>query len=143
MDRFSVSERSRIMARVPSKNTQPELAVRKLAFALGYRYKLHVKDLPGTPDLVFPGRKRIIFVHGCFWHGHRCRRGGLPSSNKYFWKEKITKNKKRDRQTKRLLSAQGWKVLTVWQCETKDRKHLQVKMVGFLEPDSPEHRKRD
>lgn len=143
MDIFSPAERSKIMARVRSKDTQPETAVRKLAFALGYRYRIHVGELPGKPDLVFPGRKSVIFVHGCFWHGHGCRRAGLPSSNVAFWKEKIAKNRKRDRRTKRQLSALGWKVLVLWQCETKNGERLRKKIIGFLERGGSKRRKRE
>lgn len=132
MDTVSQPERSRIMSRVRSKNTQPELAVRRLLFALGYRYRLHAKALPGKPDLVFSGARSVVFVHGCFWHGHTCRRAALPTSNVKFWAEKIGKNKARDKKTKLDLMASGWKALTVWQCETKDAERLQRKLTAFL-----------
>lgn len=132
MDHVTPEKRSLIMAAVQSKNTKPEMLVRRLLHRLGYRFRLHRNDLPGTPDLVFPGRRSAIFVHGCFWHGHGCQRARLPSSNVAFWKAKISKNKKRDKRTKRLLRAQGWMVLTVWQCEMRDIVKLEKKLIGFL-----------
>ncbi len=142
MDKFSPIERSKIMARVRSKNTKPELAVRKLIFALGYRYRLHGKSLPGKPDLVFAGARRVVFVHGCFWHGHTCKRAALPSSNVAFWAEKIGKNKLRDKRTKRQLTVNGWKVLTVWQCEIKNTEGLKNKVTAFLGERDHKERKR-
>lgn len=134
MDTFSPEKRSSIMASVLSKDTAPELIVRGLVFALGYRYRVHVKELPGKPDLVFSRRRRVILVHGCFWHRHRCRRAGIPLTNTAFWEAKLTRNKERDRRTARLLSAQGWKVLTVWQCQTKNQAALQKRIAEFLGP---------
>ena len=142
MDVFTPAKRSMIMARIRSKNTMPELAVRRAATELGYRYRLHAKHLPGKPDLVFPGRKGVVFVHGCFWHGHRCERAKLPSSNTDFWREKIGKNKLRDRRTKRRLTAEGWKVLTVWQCQIKNKDRLAEKLTDFLEEGPQRHGKR-
>lgn len=133
MDTVSPEQRSRNMSRVRGKNTALELKIRSLLHRLGYRFRLHRKDLPGTPDMVFAGRRSVIFVHGCFWHGHNCARAALPTSNREFWETKIDKNKKRDARAHALLSADGWNVLTVWQCETKDEAALRESLVGFLE----------
>jgi len=133
MDTVSPEQRSRNMSRVRGKNTSLELKVRSLLHRLGYRYRLHRKDLPGTPDLVFSGRRSVIFIHGCFWHGHSCARAALPTSNREFWETKIGRNKERDNQAQASLASAGWKVLTVWQCETKDETALRERLVGFLE----------
>lgn len=106
------------MRSVKSKDTTPEIRLRKALFALGYRYRLNVKDLPGKPDLVFPQHEAVLFVHGCFWHGHQCKRGRrIPKTNTDYWRDKIRKNRDRDRKNKRALEALGWRVLTVWECE--------------------------
>ena len=133
MDRFSLKQRSRVMSRIRGRNTAPELSVRSKLHKLGFRFRLHCKHLPGTPDLVFPGRQSVIFIHGCFWHGHTCRRAKLPTSNVSFWTEKIGKNKVRDKNARKLLTNDGWKVLTVWQCELKDSEKLEKKLVSFLD----------
>jgi DNA mismatch endonuclease, patch repair protein len=133
VDRFTPEQRSRIMAAIHDRNTAPEMLVRSMLHRLGYRYRLHDKRLPGTPDLVFPSRKCVIFVHGCFWHGHSCRRAHLPASNVAFWTEKIEKNKQRDQREYRQLRARGWRILAVWQCEMKDHDFLQKKLTDFLE----------
>ena len=124
------------MSRVRSKDTTPELAVRRLVFGMGYRYRLYDKRLPGRPDLVFAGRRKVVFVNGCFWHGHRgCRYARLPRTNTDFWRKKIRKNRARDRRNAALLEASGWKVLTVWQCELKDVETLADSLYEFLEFD--------
>jgi DNA mismatch endonuclease (patch repair protein) len=133
MDRVSKEQRSRNMAQVRGQNTAPELKVRSMLHRMGYRYRLHQKGLPGTPDLVFPGRKRVIFIDGCFWHGHDCKRAALPSSNRAFWKKKIGKNRTRDRRTRAELLREGWRVLVIFQCETKDEGVLRERLVDFLE----------
>lgn len=121
MDSVSREKRSEIMALVRSKGTRPEMAVRKLVWSLGYRYRLHRKDLSGCPDLVFPGRRKVIFVHGCFWHRHkRCALARMPKSRLDFWRPKLESNALRDKKNKRALARHGWKVLTVWECELKD-----------------------
>jgi DNA mismatch endonuclease (patch repair protein) len=126
-------ERSEIMRRVRSTDTAPELVVRKLAHSLGFRYRLHRKDLPGKPDLVFSGKKKVIFVHGCFWHGHKCKRGNrLPKENREYWKKKINANVKRDKSHVEELSKEGWSVLTIWECEMKDQDALAHKIIEFL-----------
>jgi DNA mismatch endonuclease, patch repair protein len=132
MDHLSPKRRSWLMAQVKGRNTAPELVVRRMLHALGYRYRLHRKDLPGNPDIVFGPRKKAVFIHGCFWHGHRCRRGKLPKSNASFWKVKIKKNKLRDRRNIRRLRAAGWGALTVWQCQLKDVPKVRKRIIDFL-----------
>ena len=132
-DRLTKEARSALMARVKGKNTTPELRVRRIAFALGYRYRLHRRDLPGCPDLVFPARRSVIFVHGCFWHHHpKCPRATIPKSRTNFWRSKLVGNAKRDRKVMSALEATNWKVLVVWECETKDRYVLRERLIGFL-----------
>jgi len=107
------------MSRIRSKNTKPELAVRRMLHRMGYRYILHDRRLPGTPDLVFPARRKVIFVHGCFWHGHDCGRGFRPATNAEFWNAKIERNQMRDREARLELRRLGWEVLTVFECALK------------------------
>jgi len=121
MDVHSPEQRSYNMSRIKGKNTKPELLVRKWLWAHGYRYRLHRKDLPGKPDIVFPGRKKVVFVHGCFWHKHNCRYFKWPETNSEFWKTKIESNVKRDKENYRKLNNEGWEYLVVWECETKSR----------------------
>lgn len=116
-DIFSQTKRSDIMPKISSKDTKPEILVRKFLFSKGFRYRINVKTLPGKPDIVLPKYKTIIFVNGCFWHGHNCKKGKLPSSNTDFWKEKISNNKSRDAKNSDLLVKLGWKVIIIWQCE--------------------------
>ena len=116
-DIFSQTKRSDIMSKISSKDTKPEILVRKFLFSKGFRYRINVKTLPGKPDIVLPKYKTIIFVNGCFWHGHNCKKGKLPSSNTDFWKEKISNNKSRDDKNSDLLVKLGWKVIIIWQCE--------------------------
>jgi len=120
MDRITRGQRSRNMARVGSKNTQPEMIVRRALFARGFRYRLHRKDLPGRPDIVLPRYRVSVFVHGCFWHGHSCPRGRRPSSNVDFWQEKIERNMARDRQAVADIEAAGWTARVIWQCRLAD-----------------------
>jgi DNA mismatch endonuclease, patch repair protein len=120
------------MSRVKGRNTTPELVVRRMLHALGYRYRLHRKDLPGKPDIVFGPRKKAIFIHGCFWHGHKCPKGRLPKSNRAFWKAKSEANKTRDAKNIRRLKALGWKALVVWQCRTKKPLVVRKRIVDFL-----------
>lgn len=135
MDIVSSDKRSAMMRGVKNKNTKPELAVRRLAHRLGYRFRLHVKTLPGNPDLVFPGRKRIIFVHGCFWHRHpNCRRATIPDANHEFWLKKLSENAVRDARVQDRLRSSGWQVLVIWACEIKDEKALAEKLIEFLGP---------
>jgi DNA mismatch endonuclease (patch repair protein) len=120
MDRNDQETRSRIMASVPSQNTKPEMRVRSAAHRLGFRFRLHRKDLPGSPDLVFPSRRIALFVHGCFWHGHDCRRGcRIPATNAEYWEGKIRRNRERDARVQGELAAMGWRPLVIWECQTK------------------------
>jgi len=121
------------MARIRGRNTKPEMRVRRLVHGLGYRYRLHKRDLPGTPDLVFAARRKAIFVHGCFWHQHQCPRGSQPTSNTAFWKTKLRQNVERDRKNIAELAAAGWSVLVVWECETKSTASLAKRITRFLE----------
>lgn len=109
------------MASIGSKHTRPELAVRRGLFARGFRYRLHVTELPGTPDLVLPKHRAVVFVSGCFWHGHGCRLFRWPTSNEAYWRKKISRNAERDRQAMQRLQASGWRVATVWECSLKGR----------------------
>ncbi len=121
------------MAAVHSENTTPELAIRKLVFAMGYRYRLHVAGLPGRPDLVFPGRRKILFVNGCYWHRHRnCRYATTPKTNVEFWLSKFEANLRRDRANLKALRSLGWQVLTIWQCQLKNPDKLGKKIDAFL-----------
>ena len=121
------------MAAVRQKDTGPEMLVRRMLHREGYRYALHRRDLPGRPDLVFGPRKKIVFVHGCFWHGHNCRKGRLPTSRLDYWSEKIGKNRARDVRNVRALEDGGWDVCVVWECETKCLDELRGRLIGFLE----------
>ena len=135
MDSNSHRSRSENMRRIRSVNTQPELAVRSLAHRLGYRFRLFSKDLPGRPDLVFPSKRKVIFVHGCFWHQHRsCIDGRTPKSNTDYWLPKLANNKKRDKRNRSRLVRLGWKCLVIWECQTEDAKKLKHLLRAFLEP---------
>ena len=134
MDVFSREKRSQIMSRVSGKNTKPELVVRSLLHNMGYRFRLHRKDLPGKPDITLPKYHKVIFVHGCFWHGHAdCPRSNRPTTNKMFWRVKLDKNIERDKVTVCNIRGLGWSVLTVWACEVKDKDKLTNKLLSFLE----------
>jgi len=114
------NSRSAIMRSVKSTDTGPEMAIRRLVHRLGYRFRLHRKSLPGTPDLVFPRLRKVVFVHGCFWHGHKCARGNrIPKSNRDYWIAKIARNRERDEINRALLGSQGWGVLIIWECQIK------------------------
>lgn len=121
------------MGRIKGKDTKPELAVRSMAHRMGFRFRLHRRDLPGSPDLVFPKHKKVIFIHGCFWHGHNgCRRSNRPTTNEIFWATKLDSNIRRDQINFRKLNKLGWKYLVVWGCEVADRDKLRNKLSGFL-----------
>lgn len=127
-------DRSRTMRAVKGKDTKPEMKVRRMVHGMGYRYRLHRKDLPGKPDLVFPSRKKVLFVHGCFWHGHDCSRGArVPKSNRDYWISKINRNRDRDAQSNDALLKDGWCVLTIWECELKDLESVNTKFKSFIE----------
>ncbi|MCJ2069321.1 very short patch repair endonuclease [Methylobacterium sp. J-030] len=133
MDRLSPTDRSRLMGNVRGKDTTPEMRVRKLAHALGYRFRLHRRDLRGSPDLVFPSRRKAIFVHGCFWHRHPgCRKASTPKTRIEFWQAKFARNVERDARNERELRAAGWDVLTIWECETRDPEILSSTLRTFL-----------
>jgi DNA mismatch endonuclease, patch repair protein len=128
VDIYTKQKRSQIMSHISGKNTKPEIIIRKIAHSLGYRFRLHKKDLPGKPDIVFPKYKKVIFVNGCFWHGHKnCKRSKLPTTNKNFWKDKIEGNKKKDKGNLIRLKKLGWNYLVIWQCEIKVANHEKMK----------------
>src|SRR5208283_2172112 len=122
------------MRRIRSANTKPELTVRSLAHRLGYRFRLHRRDLPGRPDLVFPSKRKVIFVHGCFWHQHRgCIDGRTPKSNTPYWLPKLANNKERDRKNRSRLARLGWECLVIWDCQTEDGKKLEQQLRALLD----------
>lgn len=130
--------RSRTMRAVRSKDTRPELIVRRLAHAMGYRFRLHRKDLPGSPDLVFPSRRSAIFVHGCFWHGHDCARGARrPKTNTEYWRQKVARNRTRDARVTMELEALGWRVITLWECGMMDPAAISAGIANFLGEQDP------
>ena len=134
VDTLSPQERSQRMALVHGKDTVPEFVVRGLVFGLGYRYRLHVRGLPGQPDIVFRKRRKVIFVHGCFWHRHtNCALARLPKSRLDFWTPKLDGNRKRDQRNKRALAKDGWEVLTIWECQIKDTVRLSSTIRRFLD----------
>lgn len=133
MDVMTKEERSKRMSLIRSKGTKPELLVRRLVHRLGYRYRLHRKDLPGRPDMVFPSRKKIIFVHGCFWHGHECKVGHIPKSRLDYWVQKITGNYERDKLTLRRLRGMRWKCLVLWECQLYKVERITARITRFLE----------
>lgn len=133
-DPFDPEKRSTIMSHIGGKNTTPELKVRRLLHRLGYRFRLHRKDLPGTPDIVFPSRRKVIWVHGCFWHRHQgCSRGSLPATRREFWETKLNANVRRDLADQERLKALGWRYLVVWQCELRSMDTLADKLQMFLD----------
>jgi DNA mismatch endonuclease (patch repair protein) len=134
MEKLTKAERSVLMSRVRSKDTKPELIVRSTVHRMGFRYRLHSNNLPGCPDLVFAGRKKIVFVHGCFWHGHNCRAGrNRPASHTTYWDAKLERNMKRDRSNSARLRRQGWSVLAVWECQVREKDRLALRLKSFLE----------
>ena len=134
-DVFTPAERSAVMRKVPGKNSSAEMKLRRLLTALGFRYRLHRKDLPGSPDVAMPGRKVAVFVHGCFWHGHDCKRGArMPKANADYWTAKIARNRTRDASSVEALAAMGWTPVTVWECELKDEAALKTRLAAELGP---------
>ncbi len=134
-DVYGPEKRSAVMRRVKGRDTTPELKVRKALTRLGARYRLHRKDLPGNPDIVMPGRRLTIFVHGCFWHGHDCARGArVPKANRDYWLGKVGRNKARDARTQAELAALGWRVETLWECELKEGAALEARLGRLLAP---------
>lgn len=134
MDTLSPEQRSERMRRVKAKNTRPELRVRRLAHALGYRFRLHRGDLPGRPDLAFIGRRRAVFVHGCFWHRHDCAAGRRwPKSRVDLWRSKLNANARRDAAVNECLRADGWRSLVIWECEARDAALVEARLRDFLD----------
>ena len=132
-DVYDSAKRSAVMRRVKGRDTGPEKTVRRLLTGLGVRYRLHRKDLPGRPDIVMAGRRLVIFVHGCFWHGHDCARGArVPKANRDYWLGKVGRNRERDIASRAALEAAGWRVVTIWECELKDEAALKERLAGML-----------
>jgi DNA mismatch endonuclease, patch repair protein len=132
MDTISPTERSALMSRIRSENTRPEMAVRSILHRLGYRFRIHRKDLPGRPDIVLPRHRKIVLVQGCFWHGHTCRFASTPKSNTGYWSVKIEANRARDARNKKALAEQGWAVLELWECEIRQLKGLEDRLQAFM-----------
>jgi DNA mismatch endonuclease (patch repair protein) len=121
------------MSQNKGKNTSPEISVRRLVYSLGFRYRLHRRDLPGCPDMVFPGKKKVIFINGCYWHRHNCERGrSIPETRKAFWQSKFKKTIERDKKNHKALRKSGWKVLIVWECQTRDMPKFTAILQSFL-----------
>lgn len=132
-DVYPPEKRSAVMRRVKGRDTTPEMTVRRALTRLGARYRLHRKDLPGSPDIVMPGRRLALFVHGCFWHGHDCARGArVPKQNRDYWVAKIGRNVARDARNREALAAQGWRVEAIWECELKDAAALAQRLCALL-----------
>ncbi len=126
-------KRSEIMSRIRNRNTTPEMIVRRMAHRLGFRFRLHRKDLPGSPDIVFPRHRAVIMVHGCFWHRHSgCKHASRPQTRVRFWEDKFKGNVVRDRRNEIALRELGWRVMVIWECETKDRDTVMERIAGFL-----------
>lgn len=136
MDKLTSEKRSALMARIRSKDTRPEVVVRSILHHLGYRFRLHRKDLPGKPDIVLPKHRKVVLVHGCFWHGHNCRLASKPKSNVAYWRNKLKANHTRDEKNLRALDALGWKVLVIWECEVRRMDGLAEKLDLFIKDDT-------
>ena len=135
-DTLTPAGRSERMSRIRGKNSKPEMLVRRIVHGMGYRYRLHDKRLPGSPDLVFRGRKKVIFVHGCFWHRHpdpNCKLARMPKSRQDFWGPKLEGNRDRDERNRAMLDRKGWRELVVWECECGQTEHLKNKIRGFFD----------
>lgn len=134
VDRIDAATRSRNMSRIRSVNTRAELTVRRVAHALGYRFRVHRRDLPGTPDLVFPSRRIALFVNGCFWHRHEgCGRAAIPKTRAAFWQDKFGRTLQRDRRVRAALADLGWRIEVIWECETRDRDNIERLLRSYLE----------
>jgi DNA mismatch endonuclease (patch repair protein) len=131
-DVFSKEKRSEVMSKIRSKNTRPEIALRKALHGLGMRYRLHAKDLPGSPDVVLPRYRAVIQVRGCFWHGHHCTDGHIPASRREYWEPKLVRNKRRDIRNDKALRRHGWSVIVVWECQLRNRKALGTQIRRIL-----------
>ncbi|WP_085821526.1 very short patch repair endonuclease [Ruegeria meonggei] len=135
MDTLTEQQRSERMKRIRGRDSKPELLVRRLVHGMGYRYRLHCRDLPGKPDLVFRPKRKVIFVHGCFWHRHddtNCRLARLPKSRLDFWYPKLEQNKQRDQRNSKLLVKMGWSSLVIWECQVKDEDWLEREIKEYL-----------
>lgn len=132
MDVFTPEKRSAVMRAVRGADTGPEIAVRRLVHSMGYRYGLHCRDLPGRPDLVFRRLRKVVFVHGCFWHRHNCPAGRVPDSRRQYWESKLDGNVRRDRRNQKALRDAGWQIMTVWECELRDQERLSKRLRRFL-----------
>ena len=144
-DTLTPKERSERMSRIRGKGTSPEMKLRRLVHSMGYRYRLHRADLPGKPDIVFPSRKSVIFMHGCFWHRHpdpECTLARLPKSRLDFWGEKLEANKKRDTRNRQRLREMGWRVLVVWECQLKDTDPVRERVRAFLDKKNDDEEER-
>src|ERR1700733_7363334 len=137
VDNRSAESRSALMSRIGGKNTAPELEVRRLLHAFGYRFRVHRRDLPGRPDIVFPSRRKVIFLNACFWYAHGGRIGKPPKSRIDYWAQKLAGNRARDIRKKASLRHAGWKVLTLWQCQIRNLPRLQIRVFSFLGPPGP------
>lgn len=133
MDTLTPTDRSRVMRAVKSKNTEPERITRSILHALGYRFRLHVQDLPGKPDIVLPKYRTVVEVHGCFWHGHSCGRCRIPATHRDYWISKINRNRKRNSRTSRELKRRGWTVIVVWECQTRNVRTLRRRLARALQ----------
>jgi DNA mismatch endonuclease, patch repair protein len=142
IDIMSPDRRSALMGRIRGTDTRPELLLRKMLHRLGYRYRLHQRELPGRPDIVFRSRQSVIFVHGCFWHRHGCGRGYVPKSRRAFWRKKFERNVQRDQENQSRLAAEGWRVLVIWECEL-DNPKLEARLRRFLGPVQQSKSSRD
>ncbi len=137
MDKLSPEVRSRLMSRIHGKDTAPEIAIRRILSTCGYRYRLHYAAVPGKPDIAFPRLKKAIFVHGCFWHGHSCPRGAMPTTRIAFWTTKLSGNKQRDRRTRSELKRRGWSILVIWECQLKKNPSaIASRIIQFLGGDA-------
>lgn len=132
MDTISKAARSALMGRIRSKDTQPEKAVRSIVHRQGFRFRLHVSDLPGRPDIVLPRHRKVILVHGCFWHGHDCALGSKPKSNRSYWQPKLKRNRDRDKRNARELRQLGWEILELWECDVRAAKDIERKIATFM-----------
>jgi DNA mismatch endonuclease (patch repair protein) len=134
MDVLTPEQRQRCMASISGKNIKPELIVRKLLYSLGYRYRLHYSNLPGKPDLVYPDKRKVIFIHGCFWHRHDCKKGNSrPSKNSEFWQKKLADNASRDNRNISELKKLGWEILVFWECQIKDLQAISINLHSYLQ----------
>ncbi|MBI4480208.1 MAG: DNA mismatch endonuclease Vsr [Acidobacteria bacterium] len=131
--RKTAEERHRMMQAIRGRDTTPELAVRRMAHRMGYRFRLHRKSLPGTPDLVFVSRRKVIFIHGCFWHAHGCKLTRMPKRNLGYWVPKLKRNRTRDKKNLRTLTATGWRCLVIWECEIRAGTKLEGRLKTFLD----------